>query len=318
MIAATCLTIASVIAAAQPGDSIKLQPGTCAFSLAVNPKGVTYQKPALLITTSFDRPITVDLTGAIIQGLSIQHGGGGLRFVNGTIIAPGGLDGVSISGYGATLNGAHDVSFTNTTFTLAKKAAVVTKSRHIAFDRVLFTGVREDGIITTLTDGLSVTHSQFVKFVARVQRCDLPGGGMVAEQGRRACDAMGGRWTDGNHSDAIQPFNGVTNMVLSDNIVDGVSQGFGQLAGRNRRDGVARTPENWAPLEHVTIERNKLRVTGNHSITMADCLDCKILNNDVAPLTPGRRAPIRSYADTNTIVCGNRSPDAKFTPERCK
>lgn len=318
MIVATCLTIASVIAAAQPGDSIKLQPGTCASSLAVNHKGVTFEKPALLITTSFSRPITIDLTGATIQGLSIQRGGGGLRFVNGTITAPGGLDGVSISGYGAGLNGAHDVSFTNTTFTLAKKAAVVTNARHIAFDRVLFTGVREDGIIATLTDGLSVTHSRFVKFVAKVQRCDLPGGAVIAELSRRACEAKDGRWTDGNHSDAIQPFNGVINLVITDNIVDGVSQGFGQLAGRNRRDGMVRTPENWAPIEHVIIARNKLRVIGMHSITMTDCLDCRILDNDVAPITPGRRAPIRTYADTNTIVCGNRSPDAKFTPERCK
>ncbi len=302
---ATCDTLAASIAAAAPGDTIALAPGSRCGPMQSIYRNALRLSPALTITASFDKPVTVDLTGSTLFGVLVK-GGGGVTFMAGSIVAAEGYGGFAGNGYAVQLVGAHDVAVIGTEITDAKKAFMIGgNSRNITIRGVYVHGQIGDGVIVTATDGLVVEWSRFADFVTVPQQCRLPDGSIIYGEGRAACDKLAGAWKDGDHQDGIQPYDGVKNATFRYNWVFGVPQGFNQLAGCNRPEGKARTAANCDANEDVAIDRNAGLVSGYWSFGVADCARCSVTNNLIGNLTQGRASPPRGYVDMGTVICGN-------------
>lgn len=276
MIAATCATIAAVLASA-PGGSIVTLAGDC---------------PAIVVTRTYAPPITVRAAGATVRGLVIN--GGGVVWQGGILRASGGEEGLAGKGYGALVRLGRGVVFDGVTFTDAKKALVISKASGVTVKNSKFVGVREDGIIASTSTGLNITRNEFRDFRPRPPQCRL---GMATEPlKRRECSARGGEWTDGDHPDAVQIRNGIEDAVISFNRIDGTMQGIGQMEATTD-----------LPLKRVRIEGNRIRNTYPHSITLGSCDGCSVVDNDVARVGGGKT--VLRFQEGMTASCGNAVAD---------
>lgn len=274
-ILATCASLAAVLARADGGETIALQ-GNC---------------PTVTISRSYPQPVTIDAAKARIGGLVLT--GANIRWRGGTLSAPGGLDGKGPTGYAVLIRGARNIHVERAVVTAAKKGMVIDKARSVTVHRVEFTGLREDGIIASETAGLTVTDSRFAGSVPRPTRCISPAGAVTEGVPHRDCK---GTWVDGNHPDAVQMRNGVTNVRIAGNTVRGPTQGITQMDTTGD-----------APLARVVIEDNDIATSHFHQITLSDCDDCVIRRNVVRRERGWeRRAVIRPG---KALRCGNDSQD---------
>lgn len=276
ILAATCATLAAMLAAAQPGDTVKLQ-GDCG---------------EIVVANRFPRVVTIDARKANVKGLRIT--GANITILGGVFAAPAGMDGFAGGGYAIDIRGARDIRITSALVTNAKKGIVLAEARNVTIDANHFWRLREDGIIVSRTENLVIERNRFTEFQPRPTHCNVGG---VVTQGlaKRAC---AGTWTDGNHADAVQMRDGVVNARIRSNTAEGDMQGgIGQFDTTGD-----------APLERVLIEGNRVKVSGFHSITLDSCIGCAIRNNIVRRGHPERRAVIRPGTATR---CGNDAQDEK-------
>lgn len=271
---ATCATLAAVLAAAPGGSTIALR-GDCA---------------RVTIARSFPSMVTVDASKARVSGLALR--GANLRWVGGTLSAPGGPDAKGPPGY-ALLIAGRNIRLEGATVTGARKGIVIDKASNVAIDRVKFWRLREDGIIASQTKGLTVTNSQFTESLPRPSVCTGPDGRRTEGVGKRNCR---GEWIDGNHADAVQMRHGVTDARIAFNTISGPTQGITQMDTTGD-----------APLQRVVIENNRIETSAFHQITLTECTDCVIRSNRVrAEKGWARRAVIRPGRATR---CGNDVAD---------
>lgn len=275
-IAATCATLAAVLASAPGGTTVALR-GDCA--------NVT-------IARQFPSVVTVDATKARIKGLVLQ--GANLRWVGGTLSAPGGPDGKGPPGYALLIKG-RNITLDGSTVTAAKKGIVIDQARNITINKVNFWRVREDGIIASQTTGLTVTYSRFSESMPLPTVCTLPTGKQITAVAKRDC---AGTWVDGNHADAVQMRDGVRDARIAFNTISGPTAGITQMDTTGD-----------VPLERIVIENNRVETSTFHQITLTECIDCVIRGNRVrAEKGWGRRAIIRPG---RAMRCGNDVVDEK-------
>ena len=201
------------------------------------------------------------------------------------------------AGYGVLLRNATNVRFDSLTITDAKKGVVLDGSNGITFADSRFTRYGEDGIIASKSVRVTVIRSHFGEVIGKPTSCTI-GGTVVQGLSGRDCQTRGGRWTDGFHNDAIQMRNGMADVLIEGNTVNGVTQGLTQMDTKGD-----------APLQRVVIRGNTVRTDGYHQITLGNCIGCLITGNIVAR-SPGstKKAIIRPG---QAIECGNMVQDGR-------
>lgn len=288
-ISATCATILGVLAAAKGGETIALK-GDC---------------PAITITQSYSKPVTIQADGANVRGLAVT-GGQNISWRGGTISAPKGAHATGRDGYGVLIRDAAKVSITGALITNAKKGVVLDGAKDVTLNDNRFQAYGEDGVIASNTKGLTILRNTFADQIGKPTQCNVAGKITLGVK-RRDCVALGGAWVDGYHNDAVQMRNGVADAVIAYNRVEGETQGLTQMD----KDGDA-------PLENIRIEFNTIQTDGYHQITLGDCRSCSIRMNTVQRAKGStKKAVIRAQAGVS--VCGNTVPDMPSTAgPRCK
>lgn len=288
-ISATCATILGVLAAAKGGETITLK-GDCA---------------RITITRSYSRPVTIQADGAKVRGLVVT-GGQNISWRGGAISAPQGPHGSGRDGYGVLIRDAAKVSITGALITSAKKGVVLDGAREVTLNDNRFQHYGEDGVIASNTKGLTILRNTFADQIGKPTQCNVAGKITLGVK-RRDCVALGGAWVDGYHNDAVQMRNGVADVLIAHNQVEGRTQGITQMDKKGD-----------APLENVRIEFNTVRTDGYHPITLGTCVSCSIRQNEVRRAKgSSKKSVIR--AQPGTMVCGNTVPDMPSTAgPRCK
>jgi Right handed beta helix region len=281
---ATCATIAAMLASAQGGETITLK-GNC---------------PTVTVTRRFARLVTINGAGSSVAGLVVS-GGGNIRWVGGKFTAKNGAHGFAGFGYGILINkGAADITLDGVTITAAKKGVVIDQARNITITNSRFTALGEDGMIVSRVAGLTVVRNQFGQTIGKPSEC-LVNNRVQLSVAKRNC---AGTWKDGYHADALQMRNGVLNARISDNMVEGKTQGITQMDTTGD-----------APLQRVTIERNIVRTDNYHHITLGNCISCVIANNRVERAAGSQiKAIIRPG---NARRCGNKAQDEQQRDPAC-
>jgi nitrous oxidase accessory protein NosD len=274
IVTATPATLPAALAAAAPGDTIKLAAGDYA--------------PVAIKRRSFAPGILIDARRATVAGVNIE-GSAGIRWMGGTLRASGGMDGNAAAGYAVRLVESADVTVQGVTITLARKGMMLAGGRNIAIRGNSFTGLREDGIIATRTARLTISRNNFTDFRPWPTSCAADGA-ITYGGPRRAC---AGVWKDGNHPDAIQIYDGIDGALITGNTITGGMQGIGQMGNATSK-----------PMQGVQVTGNTVRTAAYHSISLYDCARCRITGNDIGNLTPGRKSPVRFLAP-GTTACGN-------------
>jgi nitrous oxidase accessory protein NosD len=288
-ISATCATILGVLAAAKGGESITLK-GDCG---------------AITITRSYPRPVSIQADGASVRGLFIT-GGQNISWRGGTISAPQGPHGAGRDGYGILIRNAAKVSITGALITNAKKSVVLDGAKDVTLNDNRFQHYGEDGVIASITKGLTVLRNTFSDQIGKPTECSAAGK-ITLGLSRRDCVARGGAWVDGYHNDAVQMRNGVADALIAHNQVTGETQGITQMDKKGD-----------APLENIRIEFNTVMTDGYHPITLGDCKSCTIRMNTVRRAKGSSKKSV-ILAQPGVLVCGNTVPDMPSTAgPRCK
>jgi hypothetical protein len=188
--------------------------------------------------------------------------GKNITWYGGQIEASGGDAGNGPGGYGIHLVQCENVDIIGVTIRNANRGVAASRGLNWSISNCDFS-VRQDGIIADNGSNIRFINNSFHNF----------------------------RPQTGDHSDAIQIRNGMKNLIIAGNKVEGVSQGIGQMDATND-----------APLENVMVIGNDVRVKGFHSITIQRCSGLQVIGNTTQQLT-GRRSPLR--LDPAAIVRDN-------------
>lgn len=260
-IAATCATIALALASAKGGETINLK-GDCG---------------PMTVAKVYPKQVTVNAGGATVRGLVIRATN--LRWRSGTLAASGGYAAPSGAGYGVLIRGAAKVRIEGVLVTDANRGIVIDNSRDVTIADSRFARYGADAIIASAVKGFTVVRNRFSQVIGKATECTTAGG-VVYGLAKRDC---AGAWVDGWHADATQMRNGITDALIADNVVEGMTQGITQM------DSVGD-----APLERVQVERNRVSADAHH-ITLTDCLGCTIRGNIVRRFPGSKwRAVIRA------------------------
>jgi len=284
-IAATPATLSAAIAAAAPGDTISLAPGSYG---------------PVTIKRSWSRQVTINAGRATVRGLVIT--GAGVRWRSGTLAAAGGKDGFAGAGYAVRITGAR-VRLDGVLITDAKKGVVLDGATDVTIADSRFLRLGEDGVIVSRTSGLTIVRNRFAETIGKPTSCAIAMD-VVLGLSSRDCLAKGGLWKDGYHPDAIQMRNAVVRFLIEGNIIEGATQGVTQMDTTGD-----------APLGPGLIWRNRLATSSYHPITIGVSFDVVIRDNSV------RRAP---GSTVKAIIipgqarrCGNDVPDEKVQDGAC-
>lgn len=270
------LLLTAVLAGLQPGATVRLPPGR--------------QGPIVIKDQNFNPPVTIDASNAVVVGLEIT-GSSGIIWRGGRIEAPGGRGDADISregrGRGKPYNAAvvgrsQNITFDNVTFTNAKNGLVTGRNNGLTIRNSRFDGMRSDGIDSVGNNNVLIENNRFFGTVP------------IRATGSRAT----GDFIDGDHPDAIQfwapkdvPVS--SDIIVRNNVIEGATQGintFGADTDAYRR---------------VTIEKNRVDVSYPAAISLINCDDCSIRNNDVTSNAQARhKANVRTDRSTGNF-CGN-------------
>lgn len=281
-IAATCTTIAAMLAHASGGDTITLT-GNCGL---------------VEVSKTYAKAVTIDASGAQLRGLRIS--GQNVLWKGGTIAAPATLDTTGPNGYAVKISG-RNIILRGATITAAKKGIVVDGAASVRIERNRFWRLREDGIIASNTKSLTVTYNAFSETMPRPTRCVAAEGVTTYGVAQRQCTGV---WTDGDHADAVQMRNGIVGALIANNVIEGPTQGIAQMDTTGDM-----------PLSGVVVQSNTITTDGYHRITLGDCKGCVIRENTVRR-TPGtgKKAIIKAGSATR---CGNSAQDEKVADKPC-
>lgn len=283
LIAATCSTIAAMLAYASGGDTITLT-GHCGL---------------IEIKKTYTTPLIINAEKARVRGLVIS--GRNVVWQGGTLSAPGTLDTTGPNGYAVKISG-RDITLRGATITAAKKGMVIDGAQGIRIERNNFWRVREDGIIASDTKRLTVVYNQFSETLPLPSKCIGPDGVIALAVPQRDCR---GTWIDGSHADAVQMRNGIEDALIANNGVLGPTSGITQMDTIGDR-----------PLRRVVVEANRIITDAYHRITLDECFDCVIRNNN-ARKVPGTTKRV-VILPGRAMRCGNYAEDERVRDAPCR
>ena len=283
LIAATCSTIAAMLAYASGGDTITLH-GRC---------------DAITIRQKYESTVTIDASKALVRGLVIL--GENIHWKGGVLAAPDGLRGNGPAGYAVKVLYSKSVTIEGALITDANRGVVLDRSKDVTVTKNRFNGLRVDGIIASQVEGMEVTYNDFRNSKPNPSTCVEPDGQMAFEVARRNCD---GTWRDGDHPDAVQMRNGVTDALVAYNRVTGKTQGLTQMDSRND-----------APLKNVIIRKNAIATDGYHRLTLTRCYGCRIEGNYVRRQRGSMKKAV--IYEGMAARCGNFVQDERTRDPRC-
>lgn len=243
---------------------------------------------AIAVRVVFQRPVTLDLGGRTVAGLSVIDGGR-MLVRGGVITAPGGVDARGSPGYGVWLRRTSEIVLDNISVRDANRGVATGDAVGLTIRNSRFE-MGQDGIISSGGRQLLIEGNRFVATSMKPTSCSTSAG-VVTNIRRRDCEDRGGTWTDGWHQDAVQLRNGIAGVVVRRNVIRNVQQGIGEMSATTD-----------ARLADVVIEDNDVEIVGTHSITLAPGSTGRIAKNRVRQMT-GRRTVIR-FGDT-AEACGN-------------
>lgn len=222
ILSATCATLASVIAAAQPGDIVRLprQPQRCGY---VRLHNLDKPPPGVRVEIARNQRIGLHVTAS--RGL---HFSGGI-FEGAGPTRP--ADPAS-PGVGIYLRGSREVSFRNGRFGTVLphvwQGAVIGEVTDLVIRDSVFGRYRADGIQMANVERVRITGNVFDGSDVLNDRCEYPGGRIEQPtKDRNACAAAGGTWKPSTHPDGIQMFRTIRDVLISRNRVTGRQQGIG-------------------------------------------------------------------------------------------
>lgn len=146
ILAATCTTLAAMLATAQGGETIALE-GDC---------------PSIEIAATPPKRVTIAAEHATVKGLVLS--GGNVTWRGGIITAPEGMTGTARAGYAVTITG-RDIAVSDATITDARMGMVITGARNVGVFNNRFWRLRSDGLHTSRTVNLTVRGNDFAGFL---------------------------------------------------------------------------------------------------------------------------------------------------------
>lgn len=279
----TCAALAAAIAGAVPGDVFELEPGSNCPGIVIRDRDWSRG------------PVTLVLDGAILNGLELEQvkgfrvRGGNLRAPRGPVIGPGSS--------ALLLRRVSNVWAQNILFTNASRGVVIADSSSV---RVRFNNMdrlRIDGMVVARSSNLRIEGNRMQDFTPQQTRCTYPDGGVTERISRATCEGAGGSWADGDHPDGVQIYESVSNVQILGNTLSGDMQGLGRMGPLG--NGISR----------IVVERNRLNVSRANGITFVDCMNCRIVGNEVRSNGEGQFRTIIRYGGSTGAFCGNVSPD---------
>jgi len=266
----------ALLARAAPGATVKLPAGDYGLVLVED--------------RAFERPITLDATGARFEGLT-------LRRVKGMAIRGAQVTG-SMDRNAILVRESQHVRLEGLTVRQARKAIIVNLSSDVVLRDNKLEGLRSDGINVALSRRVLIEGNQCRAFTP-----------IKAEY-----DAAGKRVRDGDHADCIQLWSRpeaapVSDIIIRRNVADGDMQGI--FLGNHVRKGV-----DDGGYDRITIEDNDLTVAYPQGIGLYDARNSVVRNNRVRTIAGSRmpsgkaiRANINVIRGSGNLVCGNRLSD---------
>jgi hypothetical protein len=235
------------------------------------------------IRNAYERPITVyAATASTVNGLVIS--GANVNWHGGLVVAPGGSRGSGPAGYGVSVQpSARSIAIDGVRVRDADRGFVTNGGNGIRITNC-DVSVRQDGIIASGTKQFDIIDNRFHAFYPLPTTCTI-GSDVRTGLSRRDCEAVGGVWRDGDHSDGIQLRNGITDCRIVGNRIESITQGICQMDTTGD-----------APLSNVLIAYNNVEVTGFHSITFGRCANLSVIGNRTKQMT-NRRSPLRLPPD---------------------
>jgi parallel beta-helix repeat protein len=258
---------------------------------------------AIMVPVLFQRPVVVEAGTHRIAGLAVV-GGGNLLWRGGQILAPGGEPDRFSSGpafYAVRLDNARAVTLDGINLTNARKGVVVKGSTAVTVIRSRCQGKVEDCMIVSDSQTIRFTNNIVGPMHVEPSKCQI-GEIITTRVPRKRCEADGGKWADGWHSDVLQLRDAVIDVLASGNRIDTQGQGLTQMAGKNDR-----------PLSAVRFENNVI-ASGRHGLTLNNCSDCRITGNRLTSSVAGWKSVIRPG---EAAACGNDVPNGGPGRERC-
>ena len=219
-------------------------------------------------------PARVTIDATRAQVRGLALSGQNITWRGGTLSASHGAGGNGPNGYAVRITG-RGIVLEDALITGSRMGLVVFEAADITVRNNRFWRVRSDGINASRTTGLRIQKNSFSEFQPR----------------------------PGDHADAVQLRDGVVDALIERNSVSGDAQGIGQMDTKGDK-----------PLERIVVRGNTIRVTAYHTVTLGECRDCRIENNDVTRGRSDRKAVIRAGLAKR---CGNRTTDER-SDGRCK
>ncbi|MFN5822233.1 MAG: hypothetical protein ACK44Y_17690 [Novosphingobium sp.] len=227
-------------------------------------------RPALIIRSSFKRPVIINAQGRRIKGL-VFDGGSNIVWKGGRIEAPlgsGERKQVGPGHYAVLIKGkSRNIAFEGVSLTNARKAIVFGQpASGLTLRNSRCFGAVEDCLIASGGQDIVVSDNIFGPFQLKSSFC-MVGASEIEGIAKRDCVGRNGQWHAGWHSDVVQLRNGIANVVLENNDIDTIGQGLTQM-----------DKDSDAPIRNVRIARNRIQA-GRHGITLGRCIDCVIEQN---------------------------------------
>lgn len=280
---ATCTTLLAALAQAAPGATVELT-GTCG---------------PIELRAAYPRAVTIDASRATVRGLRIS--GRNITWKGGTLAAADGQRSDGPRGYALHISGT-GVTITGVTFTDARLGVLVHKAAQVRLEDNVFNGMRADGVQLVASSGIVIARNRFENSRPNPPFCRTPSGVTLPNVRQRDCN---GEWQDGDHSDAVQMRDGVTHVLIENNVITGNTQGIAQMDTTGDK-----------PLADIRILSNEIATDNFHHITLTDCSGCRIERNIVKRAAGSqRKAVIRAGAATR---CGNKVEDEPFPDRACR
>jgi hypothetical protein len=281
MTSAGCAMLASVLASAAPGDTVKLAED-CGDTVVV--RNVAVAAPG----------VVVDATGRTfangIRLLNVQ----GVTFRGGTYRK----DRPDPRSYAAEIRGGGALLFDGATFTGAARGMVIGATQGITVRNSRFIGLESDGIdIAGKGDNGLIENNRFADFKPALATCTLADGAKLNMVGRGKCSGMGGSWRDGQHPDAIQTWGGWGTLVARNNIIENMDGSPAMTMGI--------TTHGKGPPQRFDIEGNRLHLAfsaGIANVSQSGKVTGNVLRGDGTRRTGIRVGP-------GVTACGNKIAD---------
>lgn len=265
-------------------------------------------RPALTIKTVFARPVTINAEDRTIRGIVLE-GGGNLTIRGGRIEAPSGIgpDG-SVgypSNYGVLMKkSARNVTLEGVTFANARKAIVFGDgSSGLVVRNSRCLGAVEDCLIAGGGSNIEFSNNVAGPFETKPTQCKVASG-VEYSLSREKCVAQGGDWRDGWHSDVVQLRDGVTNVLVTGNVINTTGQGLAQM-----------DRDIDAPIRNVRFSKNTI-YAGRHGLTLGRCENC-LIDGNVLKTSMGHLGWKAVIIPGQARACGNTVPSGGPGREKC-